>query len=420
MTLFKGLKIQREYLYLVILGLITVTATLGYLINSISIILLALFYVIDKNLWSKIKGNSYRIVFFYLGYFVLHLLGLLYTDNMKEGGDEVTVKLAFLIIPIVVFTEKISKQSLYLLFVFFKYWLVAIAIFLMYHKLIVVGGPLFTLPSISLARLIGIHQSYFSLFYIFTLFFLFHQVNAKKIGLFLGFFQILFFIFFIAVLGARVIFAMSLIIAIIFFLNRIVNEKGAKRIVLLALFLLSIFLVVQKTNVPEKFSRLTKVEWDLDKNIYNHQVFTFGYDDNTSNTFEMRLIKWYCAAEIIKEQALIGVGTGDYNDALVKKYNEIDFKKGMVYKYNTHNQFLEEFLKFGVIGGVFFLAFIGFIIYQAIRNKNELLLYSILTLSAFLVIESAFERQHGVLFFTLFITLAYIYNPRMLNPSKKD
>ena len=151
------------------------------------------------------------------------------------------------------------------------------------------------------------------------------------------------------------------------------------------------------------------MEWNFEKNIYNHQVFTFGYDSATSNTLEMRLIKWYCAWEIIKEHPITGVGTGDYNQALIEKYNEIDFKKGMVYKYNTHNQFIEEFLKFGVLGGLFFLLFIGFIFYQAIRSKNELLMLSILTVSAFMMVESIFERQHGVVFFSLFISLAYLY-----------
>ena len=420
MTLVSSSNVKREFIYLILLGLVLVTATLGYRINSVSIILMALFYVSDKNLIAKVKTIPFKVFYFYLGYFVLHLLGLLYTENIDKGSQEVTVKLAFLILPLVIFTEKVSKDNLNQLFVFFKYWLISIGVFLIYHKLVVIGGPLFTLPSISLARLIGVHHSYYSLFYIFTLFFLFHQVNTKRIGVIIGFVQILFFIFFIALLGARVIFIMAILFAILFFLKRIANEKGSKRILFLGVFLVSVFMVIQSTNVPEKFSRLTKVEWNLDKNIYNHQVFTFGYDEKTSNTLEMRLIKWYCSLEIIKKQPILGVGTGDYQDELFKKYHEIDFKKGMVYNYNTHNQFIEEFLKFGIVGGIFFILFFVFIIYQSIKLKNELLLYSTLTFCAFLFIESAFERQHGVLFFTLFITLAYVYNPRILNQSERD
>jgi len=418
MKLLKRIELQREYIYLVLLGLVAITATLGYRINSISMILLALFYVIDRNFLKKIKRAPKGVLFFYLGYFALHLLGLLYTDNIKEGGDEVSVKLAFLLIPLVVLSEKISKENLYYLFVAFKYWLVAIAIFLIYHKLFVIGGPLFTLPSISLSRLIGIHQAYYSLFFIFSLFFLFYQVNAKKIGVYNGFLQILFFVFFIAVLGARVIFAMALVSAFVFLIQRIINEKGSKRFVLLLIFAIIVYGVIQKTNVPEKFARLNKVEWNLEKNIYNHQVFTFDYDDNTSNTLEMRLIKWYCAYEIVKHKPFLGTGTGDYNDELVEQYKKIDFKKGMVFKYNTHNQIIEEFLKFGIFGGAFFLLFLGYLIYQSFREKNLLLFYSSLTMIAFFMVESALERQHGVLFFTLFITLAYIYNPKLLNQSK--
>ncbi len=124
----------------------------------------------------------------------------------------------------------------------------------------------------------------------------------------------------------------------------------------------------------------------------------------------MRLIKWYCASEVIKDNLFVGVGTGDYNDVLVQKYKDIDFKKGMVYGYNTHNQYLEEFLKFGVFGGLFFIIFMIYIVYQAVRFKNWFLVSIIFTMCAFMLVESIFERQHGVVFFSFFIPLVYLYH----------
>ena len=171
-----------------------------------------------------------------------------------------------------------------------------------------------------------------------------------------------------------------------------------------------ILLVYKETNFVSKLSRLAKVEWNIDKNIYNHQVFTIDYNEKTSNSFELRLIKWYSAIEVFKKNILFGVGSGDYNQELVKQYHKIDFKKGMVYEYNTHNQYLEEFVKFGVFGGLYFCFFIGYLIFDSIKKKNKLLLKTLLLISVFLMVESVFVRQHGVIFFTLFVPLLYKYN----------
>ena len=404
------LSIPRELVYVALLACVAFSLTLSYQLNSISIILLSVFYLCDKRLVSKVKSLSFNVTYFYLIYFIIHVLGLLTTENMQEGLTEVTVKLSFLLLPLIIFSEKISKDYLYQLFILFKYWMFLFALFLIYHKRFVIGGPLSTLPVISLYRLTGIHHAYFSLFFMFNLFFLFYQINSKKIGLGIGLLQALFFFFFIAVLGARIMFGVALLITLIFLSKKLIQLKGFQRVVFIVIFAFTSFFIYDKTDISEKFTRLSKIEWDIEKNIYNHQVFTFGYDESTSNTFEMRLIKWYCASEVIKDNLFAGVGTGDYNDVLAQKYKDIDFKKGMIYGYNTHNQYLEEFLKFGVFGGLFFIIFMTYIVYQAVKFKNGFLVSIIFTICAFMLIESIFERQHGVVFFSFFIPLVYLHH----------
>ena len=133
------LSIPREFVYVVLLAFTAFSLTLSYQLNSISIILLAVFYLCDKSLVSKVKSLSFNVTYFYLIYFIIHVLGLLTTENMQEGLTEVTVKLSFLLLPLIIFTEKISKDYLYQLFVLFKYWMFLFALFLIYHKLFVIG-----------------------------------------------------------------------------------------------------------------------------------------------------------------------------------------------------------------------------------------------------------------------------------------
>ena len=220
------LSIPREFVYVVLLAFTAFSLTLSYQLNSISIILLAVFYLCDKSLVSKVKNLSFNVTYFYLIYFIIHVLGLLTTENMQEGLTEVTVKLSFLLLPLIIFTEKISKDYLYQLFVLFKYWMFLFTLFLIYHKLFVIGGPLSTLPVISLYRLTGIHHAYFSLFFMFSLFFLFYQINSKKIGFGIGLLQALFFFFFISVLGARIMFGVALLITLIFLFKKLIQLKN--------------------------------------------------------------------------------------------------------------------------------------------------------------------------------------------------
>ena len=88
------LSTPRELVYIVLLAFVAFSLTLSYQLNSISIILLAVFYLCDKNLISKVKGLSFTVAYFYLIYFIIHVLGLLITENMQEGLKEVTVKLS--------------------------------------------------------------------------------------------------------------------------------------------------------------------------------------------------------------------------------------------------------------------------------------------------------------------------------------
>jgi len=51
-----------------------------------------------------------------------------------------------------------------------------------------------------------------------------------------------------------------------------------------------------------------------------------------------------------------------------------------------------------------------YIVYQAVRFKNGFLVSTIFTICAFMLIESIFERQHGVVFFSFFIPLVYLHH----------
>lgn len=405
---------SRENLYALLLFLVIFSATLGFKLNSVSIILLSIFYLLDKQLLRKVKQGNKIIVLLFVCYFLIHLLGYFYSINKVTAIHEIEVKLSFFVLPLIIATEKLSVKKINKVFILFKYWLVTIATYLILHKIFIVGGPISTLSTHSLLFITNIHQTYYSLFYVFGLLFIIHQIKTNKINRAIGYIEMLFFLFFIVLLGARITVMYALVISIAFLIYQFFKFNGTKKLITFFGVLFFVLLIYKETNIVSKISRLSKIEWNINKNIYNHQVFTIEYNDKTSNSFELRLIKWYCAINIVKKNIFFGVGSGDCNEELVKQYHKIDFKKGMVYEYNAHNQYLEEFVKFGLFGGLFFCFFIGYLIFDSIKKKNTLLVCVILLVSSFLLVESVFVRQHGVLFFTFFIPILYNYKQNKL------
>ena len=124
-----------------------------------------------------------------------------------------------------------------------------------------------------------------------------------------------------------------------------------------------------------------------------------------------RLYFWQSAYEIGMTNPVFGVGTGDMQRYLYKKYAERNLVQFMSPEYNAHNQFLENFGQMGVIGLFALLGILGYALYVAIRDKRLLLL-------AFLVIEFInfiFEvplcRLDGIVFFAFFLNLLLLIEP---------
>ena len=228
---------ERETIYSILLFLVIFTATLGFKLNSISVILLSVFYLIDKSLFSKLKKAKNIIVLLFSCYFLIYLVGYFYSNNKVIAIHEIEVRLSFLVLPIILITEKISSENIKKVFVFLKYWLIIIAAYLLLHKVFIVGGPISTLSTHSLIFVTNVHQAYYSLFYIFCLLFIIYQIKTNQINKTIGFLEILFFLFFIVLLNARVTVLFAIIITILFLLQESLKAKGNKKtIILLGVF----------------------------------------------------------------------------------------------------------------------------------------------------------------------------------------
>jgi O-antigen ligase len=114
-----------------------------------------------------------------------------------------------------------------------------------------------------------------------------------------------------------------------------------------------------------------------------------------------RIIIWGISVNIIKQNLLFGVGTGDVKDVLLNEYkrNEIDFayKK----KLNAHNQYLQTFIALGLPGIIVFLLCFLLPIIFSIKHHYYLYLMFLFLFAFNILVESMFENQAGVVFYAL-------------------
>jgi len=140
------------------------------------------------------------------------------------------------------------------------------------------------------------------------------------------------------------------------------------------------------------------------KIIKGYEVFkTTG---NPSGSSVMQRIEYLRASfNIINENILIGVGTGDLEDAFNNEFNEMNSVLENRYRYHAHNQFLGVFIALGLIG---FIVFIVGLFYPAIALKGFQDYY----FSTFFVImmismfsDDTLETQAGATLFAFFYSL---------------
>ncbi len=135
------------------------------------------------------------------------------------------------------------------------------------------------------------------------------------------------------------------------------------------------------------------------------------YDKSTG----LRLNAWRWSFELIKEKPILGVGSGNWKIAILKHENQVN--AGFIYLYKAHNDFIENTVEAGIIGGLFFLSIFLFGLWNLIRQYRikfdpDSLLFQAIFLStvgmAFYAVDAFFnfpaDRPEILILFILFVS----------------
>ncbi|WP_439128209.1 O-antigen ligase family protein [Polaribacter sp.] len=250
--------------------------------------------------------------------------------------------------------------------------------------------------------LIGQHPIYASIYSAVSMFFVFYLtpikrdwVSKRTIYYFLCFTINLIFLILLSSRGVIIAFLFSGFFVFIFKLKK--NKHKIYLILLFSIVIVSFFQYNRRMKELINFDTYAKV------------------DSNFSNSYRFQIYK--CSYKLLKENYITGYGIDNVQLKLNECYKENNLNE-MVDKYNSHNQYLDIFLKTGIIG--FSLLLVFFISNYTIANKhkNNLALLILIFYSIVFLTENILVRQSGIILFYFLIIFFNKFN--FLNEQNKN
>ncbi len=201
------------------------------------------------------------------------------------------------------------------------------------------------------------------------------------------------FIFFLHVLSVRSALISLYIVAIYFLFIFLIKQKSIKKIVLFICFALLFVFLMYNYSAPFK-AKINYTKWSLEQ-FNNSKIFSTTSDG-------ARIFSYQAAIQIFKNNPIIGVGIGDVPLAMQETYNNLGVSN---IKIIPHNQFLLMLVSLGLIGVLYFLVLLFYLI-KKVTAKNYFIASLILIFLFMFMIEPFLETQFGINIF-LFLILFF-------------
>ena len=407
---------EKAYYYLILL--LAFSLPLQKKVTVFLIALIILNWFLEFNFLEKFrrvqknKDRRYTLLFALL--YVLFVIGLFYSENLygKSGAwFKLEVKASLLVFPLLFATidyQWADKAYVQKLFNFFIIGSVVSCLFCIGNALISYMGDhhfeAFYYKELSMFH----HPSYMAMYISFAVVIILYNMMNKwtssglnwKIGWLV---LLVFYNIFIITLASKAgIISLGLVygIAISYaFSRKTYKLSGIFGLLLLSLLSLYMFF-------PYSYNRMT---------VARAAVEQENLDKNSTEGSALRMMIWKSSYEVLQNHFILGLGTGDVEDALVDKYQEKGITMAVEQKLNAHNQYLQTWLAIGLPGLIALILMLSLPAWQAFRRYN-LVYFLFLSIIAFnFIFESMLEAQSGVVFYAFFNVFLFTARDKLEN-----
>jgi O-antigen ligase len=366
---------------------------------SVFIIAFAVFWLLEGGIGKKFSAflhNKYALLF--VLFYVIHLVGLMYSYERHAGLFELQVKLSLLLFPVMLVSEgemDFKRQKLFIIsfvaglvlgglicisYATWRYFALHVSIF---HYM---GFSIFH------------HPSYYSMYIDIAFVMVFYVLtkvgsNLKRWEKIFLFSSSIFLVFMLILLESKTGMIVSAIVFLVLLAKFSIQSKSVKlRIALVSGTIITCVLIYSFAD-SSRFSSAFNI-------LSSKQM-----DTKSTESTQARFFVWQSAWKVIQTAPFTGVGTGDTRYALTEQYAKDNFTGAEKERLNAHNEYLETTVELGVGGLACLLACLFIPLYKSIKEQRFVYLMLLVILIINFLTESMLETQGGTIFYGLFNSL---------------
>jgi O-antigen ligase len=314
--------------------------------------------------------------------FVFFTFSLFYSSNIRNAIDSINSNLNYLAIPLIfgfgasVFTPTVTKKILH------AFLITILAISIISYIKLSYSAELLTPPTTnsnftyhnpfsrySFSRVFDMHPTYFSIYILFAIVIL--NLNTQFRPFIIIFFSCIL-SFFLLILSSK-------------------NQMLTYFLLLIVLFWTRI-----KLKIPFKLGLLIIIISSILFVAASNEQILYRINTEMTNSNEERSKLLIVATEIISKNPIFGVGVGDRNDEVNVLLNRKGYNS--LINYNSHNQYLDFAISFGILGTICFVI----VLLLPLLQKDLTFSLFIVIIALACVTESILMRQKGLMFFLIF------------------
>ncbi|AZQ59687.1 hypothetical protein EJ994_13055 [Maribacter sp. MJ134] len=349
--------------------------------------------------------------------FLMILLSAMFSKDVHAGLVQVEKNILFIIIPLALYLLSYNRKTdyslLFKVFVIANFTITLILILAGVFR-IIDGETYEVLFFHELGSILDLHPVYIALSISISMFYItqYHiddTIIQKKRGLFVIALLSYFYMVLFLCASKSVIIIFTLIY--VFQLFSVIRKQKIKLFALLAITALMVnffsFSMVSDRFIEGLHFNILKFE--PTEKIENAKVFTNKEKEEISD-LELRYIMFKIGLfHTIKENKWIwGYGIGDVQDHIDFYYMIYGLAPGWFEGYNLHNQYVQYFVSYGLMGTIFFLVYLVYSVILALRTNNKLALLFLFLVVFIFLFESLLSRNKGIVIFLFFNTLFII------------
>lgn len=361
-----------------------------------------------------IRNKNFKLNLMHFGpliilssYYLMAVMSFLFfSEHLNEALKDLETKGAFIVFPFFMYSCKdfintktlkkvlISFTTSNIILAIYIWWLIYDQGFLEMLERDSYNHPVFRTL---IVNNISIYLPYLGLLFGFSCIILMHffiVIKPRLVSKVAILFLVAFLLVTMAIFSARMAIFAS-IFSIMYYILKVVNNT--KRTVTVILIIIVTSLLFLLPPVKRRIQEITKSELVLPNKAQLSENVNFRYGI------------YYCSKEVLKINWLFGLGLGDVQNELNLCYQDFDYRNFDDFtarQYNSHNQYLNEWMTYGIFGLGLFVYFLYYFFKKGTTLHKSFLILIFLSL----LTENLFEREIGVMLFAFFNTLFFLSN----------